>query len=58
VVVYLEAALDSASKLRGELTVDDRRTAVLRVHVAESIVGSPPMQLRFVLGARIQARSV
>ena len=39
VLVYLEAALDSASKLWGELTVDDRRTAVLRVHAAESIVG-------------------
>ena len=45
VVVWLEAALDSASKLRGELTVDDRRAAVLRVHAAESIVRSSPMQL-------------
>jgi hypothetical protein len=43
-LVELEAALDSASKLRGELTVDDRRTAVLRVHAAESIAGSHPTQ--------------
>jgi hypothetical protein len=44
VVVYLDAALDSASKLRGELTVGDRRTAVLKGHAAESIVHSPPIQ--------------
>ena len=31
-VVYLEAALDPASKLWGELTVDDRQSAVLSGH--------------------------
>ncbi len=31
-MIYLEAALDSASKLGCELTVEDRRSAVLRGH--------------------------
>jgi hypothetical protein len=37
VVYYWEAALDPASKLWGELTVDDRRAAVLMGHAADSI---------------------
>ena len=55
VVVYLEAALDPASKLWGELTIDDRRTAVLRGHAAESIVDTSRGQPSG-LCARVQRR--
>ncbi len=37
VVYYWEAALDPASKLWGELTVDDRRAAALSGHAPDSI---------------------
>ena len=43
-VVYLEAALDPAPKLCGELTVDDRQVAVFVGHPTESIVDHFPRQ--------------
>jgi hypothetical protein len=45
-VVYLDAALDPASKLWGELTVDDHLAAVLRFHAAESISNLRPINFR------------
>ncbi len=42
VVYYWEAALDPASKLWGELTVDDRRAAVLSGHAAGFNRRTPP----------------
>jgi hypothetical protein len=47
-MVYLEAALDPASKLLCELTVDDRWTAVLSGHAADSIAEHHSVQLLVV----------
>ena len=56
--VWLEAALDSASKLWGELTIGNRQTAVLVGHVPESIARRSPKPTLCGLGARTEPRSV
>ena len=58
VVVNLEAALVPASKLWGELTIDDRRSAVLSGHAAESIIATSPRQPRGFVRAFRDAESL